>query len=162
MISDNLSQSEMLLLHSLTKDWDRFSRQMKKAVTSVPTRLLSQKTKVFGLQRIIVETQSFRMLAVGELVLCAIFGKGWNKLHKNEIVHESTNSMVAHISSSKRMACIFRVKDVCFLKYTLHGAEYYYACGKVAVSYGGKEIIGYITDENEDQWTIILQNNNVI
>ena len=54
------------------------------------------------------------------------------------------------------------VKDVCCSKYTLHGAEYYSACGKVALSYGGKEIIGYITDENEDQWTIILQNNEVI
>ena len=40
------------------------------------------------------------------------------------------------------------VKDVCCSKYTLYGSEYYSACGKVAVSYGGKEIIGYITDEN--------------
>ena len=70
--------------------------------------------------------------------------------------------MVAHISSIKMMASIFMVKDVCCSKYKLHGAEYYYACVKVAVSYGGKEIIGYITDENEDQWTIILQNKNVI
>ena len=70
--------------------------------------------------------------------------------------------MVAHISSSKRMESIFMVNDVCCSEYTLHGAEYYSECGKVAVSYGGKEIIGYITDENEDQWTIILQNNNVI
>ena len=70
--------------------------------------------------------------------------------------------MVAHIISIKRMTSIFRVKDVCFSKYTLHGVEYYYACGKVAVSYGGKEIIGYITDENEHKWNIILQNNENI
>jgi hypothetical protein len=135
---------------------------MKTTVISGPTRSLSKKTKVFGLQRILVETHSFRRLAVGELVLRAIFGEGWNKLHKNEIVHESTNSMVAHISSSKRMESIFRVKDVCCSTYTLHGVEHYCACGKVAVSYGGKEIIGYITDEDENKWTIILQNNNAI
>ena len=41
MISYNLSQSEMLLLHALTKDWDRFSRKMKTAVISGPTRSLS-------------------------------------------------------------------------------------------------------------------------
>ena len=70
--------------------------------------------------------------------------------------------MVAHSSSSKRMASIFMVKDVCCSQYKLHGVEYYSSCDKIAVSYGGKEIIGYITDENEDQWTIILQNNNVI
>ena len=70
--------------------------------------------------------------------------------------------MVAHISSSKSMASIFMVKGVCFSKYTLNGVEYYSACGKVSVSYGRKEIIGYITDENEDQWTIIQQNNKVI
>ena len=101
-------------------------------------------------------------MAVGELVLGVIFGEGFNKLHTNEIVHESNNSMVAHIRSSKRMASIFRVKDVCCSTYTLRGAEYYCACGKVAVSYGGKEIIGYITDENGYHWTIILQNNEVI
>ena len=76
---------------------------MKTAVISGLTKSLSQKTKVFGLQRILVETQSFRRLAVGELVLRAIFGEGFNKLHKNEIVHQSNNSMVAYISSSKRM-----------------------------------------------------------
>ena len=135
---------------------------MKTTVTSGPTILFSHKTKVFGLQRILVETQSFRRLAVGELLLRAIFGEGFNKLHTNEIVHESKNSMVAHISSSKRMASIFRVKDVCCSTYTLHGVEHYCACGKVAVSYGGKEIIGYITDEDEHKWTIILQNNEVI
>jgi hypothetical protein len=73
MLSDNLSPSEMLLLHELTKDWDRFSRQMKTEVIYRPTRLLSQKTKVFGLQRILVEIHSFRRLAVAELVLCASF-----------------------------------------------------------------------------------------
>ena len=51
---------------------------------------------------------------------------------------------------------------MCFSQYTLNGMKYYSACGKVAVSYGLKEIIFYITDENEDQWTIILKNNNVI
>ena len=85
-----------------------------------------------------METQSFRWLAVGELVMCAIFGDGFNKLHTNEIVHTSNNSMVAHISSTKIMSSIFMVKDVCCSKITLHGVEYYSACGKVAVSYGGK------------------------
>ena len=47
MISDNLSQSEMLLFHALTKDWDRFSRQMKTSVISGPTRSLSKKKLVF-------------------------------------------------------------------------------------------------------------------
>ena len=72
----------MLLLHALTKYWDRFSRQMKTVVISGPTRSLSQKTKVFGLQRILVDTHSFRWLDVGELILRAIFGEGLNKLHK--------------------------------------------------------------------------------
>lgn len=101
-------------------------------------------------------------MAVGELLVCAIFGEGWNKLHKNEIVPEPKNSMVAYISSIKRIVFIFMVKYVCCSKYKLHGAEYYYACGKVAASYGGKEIIGYITDKNEDKWTIILKNNETI
>ena len=70
--------------------------------------------------------------------------------------------MVAHISSSKRMEYLFRVKDVCCSTFTLHGVEHYRACGKVVLSYGGKEIIGYITDEDEHKWTIILQNNEVI
>ena len=109
-----------------------------------------------------METHSFWRLAVGELALHAIFGEGSKKLHTNEIVHQSNNSMVAHISSSKRMASIFMVKDVCFSRYTLHSLEYHSECGKVYVSYGEKEIIGYITDENEDQWTIIQKNNEVI
>jgi hypothetical protein len=96
------------------------------------------------------------------LVLCAIFGEGFNKLNTNEIVHESKKAMVAHISSSTRMESLFRVMDVCCSTYTLHGVEHYCACGKVAVSYGGKEIIGYITDEDEHKWTIILKNNEVI
>ena len=45
------------------------------------------------------------------------------------------------------MAYIFMVRDVCCSKYKLHGSEYYSVCGKVAVLYGGKKIIGYITDE---------------
>ena len=90
-----------------------FSRKIKAAVISGQTGFLSQNTKLFGHQRILVETQSFCWLAVGELVLCAIFGDGSNKLHTNEIVYTSNNSMVAHISSTKMMSSIFMVKDVC-------------------------------------------------
>ena len=80
-----------------------------------------------------METGSFRQLAVGELVLLAIFCEGLNKLHTNEIVHQSKDSMVANINWSKRMASILILKDVCCSKYTLHGVDYYYVCGKVAV-----------------------------
>ena len=59
------------------------------------------------------------------------------------------------------MESLFFVRDVCGSKYTLNGFEYHSECFKVAVSCGGKEIIGYITDENEDHWTIILQNDEV-
>ena len=152
----------MLLLYALTKDWDIFTRQMKGGVFSGPTRFLSQNSKIFGLKRVKVETQYFCKLAVGELALHAFFGEGYNKIHTNEIVHQSKNSMVAHITSSKMIASIFRVKYVCWSKYTLHGAEYYCVCGKVSVSYRGKEIIGYITDENEHKWTKILRNNETI
>ena len=60
------------------------------------------------------------------------------------------------------MESLFRVMDVCCSTFTLHGVEHYRACAKVAVSYGGKEIIGYITDEDDHEWTFILQNNEVI
>ena len=123
LISANLSPSEMLVMYAMTKNWDRFSRQIKGAVISGPTRSLSQRTKLFGLQKILVETQSFCRLDVRELVLRAIFVEGCKKLRTTEIVHQSNNSMVAQISSSKRMESIFMVKDVCCSKYTLHGAE---------------------------------------
>ena len=81
----------MLLLYALTKDWYIFTRQMKGAVMSGPTRYLFQNINIFGLQSIKVETQSFCRLDVGELVLHTVFGEGFNKLRINEILQQSKN-----------------------------------------------------------------------
>lgn len=145
LVSDELSSSEMLTLHALTKYWDRFTRKMQCTVVSAPTRYFSQKSKVFGLQKAKVKTQSFLRLDVGELVLRAVFGEGFNKLHKKNSTSIQEFSGNTY-QFKKRMVSLFLVKDVCAAKYPLNGSDYHSACGKVSVSYGGKEIIGFIID----------------
>ena len=67
----------------------------------------SQKTRLFGKERVARGTKVYKSFVISHLLTCAIFGTNYCLLHEYEIAHRTKRVIVAHISSKNEFKNCF-------------------------------------------------------
>ena len=96
------------------------------------------------------------------LLQLTIFGNKGSNLKCNEMIYKSTKTMLVHIASKQRMDSLLKKEDCCATEYPTKNKGIITASGKVNIIRNEKNILGYILEESNSKWKIILKNNKMI
>ena len=153
---------------ALTFDFKKFRQSMRSTLTRRRARhhnVLSDATYKFGKEKVVLQSQRYKEFSFNYLLVLAIFGTGFRLLKDTELVesHKKKSTRIVHFSSIRRIREVFTHANVNGLQFFKQDKTYT-CCGKVNTrsSETGRDMIGYITDENDSHWTIILGDNSTI
>ena len=143
------------ILTSLTKEWQHMVSIFRKAVTrQYNTRVDNRKQYVFGKERVRVHNQIYRTMFINELLLLTVFGSPlFTALSPHEIVHRSKNQVIIHLFSSRRISELFTFGGLSACNFQHRKLNTYNYCvgAKVTMDVRGKEVVGYVIDENANK-----------
>ena len=88
--------------------------------------------------------------------MVALFGKEGKYFKGGEIVETTQNTTVVHIASLHRMMEIFTINSLCASNCEWKGLCYSYS-SKVSIERNGRESIGYVMEEDDDNWFVAVQ-----
>ena len=155
-----------VILESITVEWKNFVHLIKNCIMRRPRALLSNNEYTFGKERFKLLSQSYRVFCLTLLLRRILFGKEYDKLLKGEIVEKTLKTMVIHLASQKRVKNLLMVKGLTATEFefsTDSVLKYQTCCGKVNLKMiDGRNLLGYILDEDNVSWTILLASNEVI
>ena len=150
------------IARSITNEWNQLVVKLRNATTRRPSRTLSSKIVYFGSERVQLRAQVFRTFALTDLLSVCVLGPNHCKLKESEIQVETKKQFTAYIASRRRAMEIFAMEGLCAVdfKYPQHNRS---ICGKVNIFKNGRNMIGYILDEDEDgMWQILMSSQEAI
>ena len=150
------------VMDSLTYEWKKFISIMKNSITKPPRRTLASLTYKFGKELVRLQSQSYRDIHMSYLLQLTIFGNKGSNLKCNEMIYKSTKTMLVHIASKQRMDSLLKKEGCCATEYPTKNKGIITASGKVNIIRNEKNILGYILEETNSKWKIILKNNKMI
>ena len=163
-VPDYLKPSlETIVAKSLTNEFDRFARIMKKAVRYKALTVDVKKMKQFGNERFHLQLQVFRSFYISHLLITTLFGvTNFSSLRSYEVVYKK-EVVVAHLFSSRRLREIFTFNQVFPFEYH-DGSNHYSVGAKVyLVDRGdGKECIGCVMEEDTESLHVVLESGESV
>lgn len=90
--------------------------------------------------------QSVKSLHMSPLLKGSIFGMGFEKLKKREIVYRSREVTILHFASFDWMKELFTLADCCIMEAKIR-MDRHVTCGKVFLRRGGRRVFGFIVGE---------------
>ena len=153
------------IMDSLTYEWEMLVRAMKNCITCQPRNAMSSKAYRFGKEHVILQSQTYCELKLSYLLELTIFGNQFSKLKRSEIISKNKKIMLVHIASKKRIDLLFQKESSCATEFLIvkDGRENIFGCcGKVSILKNGRNILGYILEERNRKWNVLLSNNKMI
>ena len=108
--------------------------------------------------------QSYGRFFLSLLLRQSLFGVNNNIFLEKEIVRKTKKKTLIHIASTRRMKDIFSQNGECASSFQYKSPSNVplmerTCAGKVFLTLKGKKLIGYVVDEDYDQWMIKLEND---
>ena len=154
------AELDKAILVSLTMEWINFTKVLKGCIVrNVKGNLaanlgLSYK---FGKERIELFSQCYKSFTLNNLLKLTIFGSPlFSKLRPYELVYRGKKESVVHWFSYRRMSDLlcFGGLDAVSI-YSKNGCVHK-LCGKANLKKDGKNVVGYIMDENDEVLKVIV------
>jgi len=158
-LSHGVGVSVQRLLHGLTSDWRRLVKITRKALMKDPTRNQSVTTYTFVSEKVTLGTQSFRSFGISELLKEAVFGLNFSLPQVLQaIVYQSKNRVLLYFASARHLSEVLGINRLSAVQF-IHHHHTYICCGKVSVRIGSKSVLGYVMEENEKYFYVLLCSN---
>ena len=153
--------SNQHILESMTIDWAATTKRFRSCLLHGNKRGISLREYAFGNERVILQSQAYLRFHLNYLLKQSLFGVDCSKLTRRELVWKSKKQELVHIASMRRMNELMELKNLTATCYTRENIKYT-CCGKVNIEYeDGKNMIGYVIDENDRFFTIQMENNEI-
>ena len=133
---------------------------MRNSITRSPKKGLSLKAYMFGKERVVLQSQTYRRVYFNLLIRMYLFGHQNCSLRNSEIVYRSKNTIIFHIASQRRMKELFIIAGLTSVEFKC-ADNVWSCCGKVNVVIKNRNYIGYIVDESPRHWNVQLGSNSV-
>ena len=128
-----------------------------------PKSKMCSKTVWFGHEHVLILSQTFRRLFINSLIVVIFLGDNYSKMEEGERVYKTKRVTILHLSCLTRMKEIFMVADLCAVSIlNISSNNTHTCCGKVNTIKDGKNLIGYILDEVDNKWCVMLANNKMV
>ena len=154
------------VMESLTIEWEKVTSVMKRCIMRQPKAIMSSKEYKFGDEKVQLQSQAYRAFNFSLLLELTIFGQKFQQMKASKTIKKTKKLILFHVASQQRMKDIFVQEENCATEFEVeqdNGLKYIQTCcGKVNVSYNGKNILGYILEEKNQKWKILLATNKVI
>lgn len=164
----DLNRVRTSVLSSLSRDWRVILAIMKSAITrSRRQDGISLTVHRFGKERVKLRLQTYRKFLLPSLLNLVLFGgDSYSHLTNREVVYKTRRIVVIHIASQRRMREMFTVVEECGVEFVVGGIMNT-CCGVVNVQVRGegggcKNVKGYIVDECDRKYNIVLGNGERI
>ena len=154
---DNNQLSTCKVLKGLSLDWHRFVKGARSGLLKDPSSKQSSKTYKFISENITVGLQSYRKLSVSTTLVNTIFGENFEDVH-DHIVYRSKNRIFMYFASYKVLKDIFKINNLSAVEY-VKKKNTYLCCGKVNIQYNKQNILGYVLDENQNYFKVLMADN---
>ena len=148
-------------LSSMSNEWYEIAMNFQRSVWKDPRKHLSQMIYMFGKERVVMLSQTYRVFSATALVRIPLFGKKNSKLKKSEIIFASKRQTIVHIASQERIEKLLTLNSLCAARVT-RGTCIHSCAGKVMLIRDGKESIGYIKSEFRDKWIVHTATNRSV
>ena len=147
------------LLHGLTSDWRRLVKTTRKALMKDPTRNQSISQYTFVSEKVTLGTQSFRSFGISEILKEAVFGVNFSLPQVVQaILYQSKNRVLLYFVSARHFSEVLGINRFSAVQFNHHDHTYI-CCGKVSIRVGCKSVLGYVMDENENYFYVLLCSN---
>ena len=144
-------------MRGLSLDWHRFVKVARSGLLKDPSAQQSSKTYKFLTETVTVGLQSYRKLSVSAILIETIFGANFEDVH-DYIVYQTKKRAYIYFSSYKVIRKFLQINNHSAVKYVKNKITYL-CCGKVNVEYNKQNILGYVMDETNDYFKVLLANN---
>ena len=143
---------------SLSMEWKRMVALFKGCVLhGRGATIQSKKQYRFGPELVILNNQFFRSFFLNHLLMLSIFGSPlYSSLHPKEIIHRSRKEAVVHILSHRRMEQLFCYGGLSMCTFEKEDMKYI-CCAKVNLVKNGKNVVGYVMEENETNLIVSIK-----
>ena len=150
------------VMDTLTYEWQKLIVIMRNSITKAQSRTKTCLTYKFGKESVRLGSQSYRDISTSYLLELTIFGKNKCNLKQREIVYKTKKIMIVNIASKARFDELFIKEGRSATEFSNKHNGIHTASGKVNILRNGKNIIGYILEETNTVWKIILMNHQFI
>ena len=160
IVKSSVSQN---IIEALSMEWVNLVRIFKGCILSRRGDI-SPKSYMFGNERVVLYSQHHRTFFLNHLLKVSIFGSPlFSTLSQHELIHRTKRQVVLHLLSHKRIESLFKFGGLSAVTFEKNGMKHL-CCGKVNLIRGGKNMIGYIVDEEVNDLKIRIEGeeNNVI
>ena len=121
-----------------------------------------EKKYTFGKEVVYVLNQIHRTFFFNHLLKVSIFGSPlFCTLLPHELIQTTKNETVLHIFSHKRMCKLFHFGGLSASKLNKNG-HLYALCGKANMKWNGRNVIGYIVDEDSNRMKIKIDGKSQV
>ena len=152
-----LSSTKVLM--GIREDWCRFVKICRSALGKYSSQKESISSYKFLNEKVNVGLQSYRALSMSTLLIHALFGEQFsNELIQNDMVYQRKKRVFMYFASYRKIQEVFGINEYSAMTFTKR-KNTYFCCGKVNVKYEEKSIIGYVMDEDDVYFKVLLSNN---
>ena len=144
------SSATQHIITSLSLEWINFVRIIKQSIINRKNVIQSsQRTYTFGRERLVLNKQVYKSFFLNHLLKVAIFGSPlFSTLWHHEIVHRTKKQTVIHMLSHRRLSTLLKFGGMDATTFHKNGTVFV-CCAKVNLMIGGRNIVGYVIDEDE-------------
>ena len=130
-------------------------------ITKAPPKHLYVMKYNFGKEKVTLQGQSFGSFQLNYFISLCIFGKSFCKLKNYELVYQSKNWTVIHISSISRAKELLTIDELSGVTFDEHNIKYS-ASAKVHVGLNGLKMVGYVLASTKEVLEVQLSDNRIV
>ena len=159
-VPEVLSQDlENRVQDSLTIEWTSLCvRRMRRLLRNQPRRLDFSRKRKFGEETFEIQMQSYGEIHISYLMKLVLFGEKNSIFTDYELVYITKKIYIAHIASVTRLKDIFTKYDLCAVEQEKDDMKFNFA-SKIFFSTRVGNSYGYIIDEDDDNFYVLLDDN---
>lgn len=155
------------IVDSLTIEWEKIYKIMRRCIIHAPKASLSPKIMCFGPERVKLNSQTFRKFMLSNFLRLCIFGCDYTKLFPCEVKRKTNRVVLVHVASQSRISKLFTLEGRCATEFEMPLADNVSlstrtCSGKVNIVWNNKNIAGYILDDVGCRWKVQMANNKVV
>ena len=151
------------IITSLSYEYNNLLSSFRNSITK-GSKQNHEKSYRFGKELILLDTQIYKCTnTLTHLLKVSLFGNNFSLLEDHEVVHRTKNEAVIHIASYARLLQLFTKGGKSWVLHFRSPDDYevvFACCSKVWLKKDGKECIGYVLDEADDEIEVMIEHSN--
>ena len=164
IVDDDTTSSihKNIIIQSLSSDWMNLTRLFKNAMIRFKMNIkTSTKIYRFGNDCVLLSSQSYKSFFLNYLLKVSIFGYPlFSLLLPHELIQTTKKQSILHLYSYQRVYNLFTFGGVSAATIKKNGKKLLCCC-KVNLRKGGKNIIGYVMEEDGNTLKVMLNGNTM-